>query len=301
MGKTAFLDQLEGAALQSKAYTEAACAAITQAVAGELAEKQDKLTGTQGQVVGVDDQGQAMAQDDTRYLKAAGGRGVGTYTFQRSQTQVDAIIINGDFSPMGSIFFDDDGSAQLFVCSDQNIKGGVYLATRAPTNGDILANLHVSTPGKSYPDTCVATKKYVDQSMPSGVIVLWSGAANAIPTGWALCNGQNGTPDLRDRFVLGAGNKYAVGEKGGEETVTLSELQIPGHTHDQDYSTAYAQYTADSNTAAKALDKRSDGATGFYMTDGNYIVGTTQKNHHSATEAHNNMPPYYTLCYIMKL
>ena len=51
--------------------------------------------------------------------------------------------------------------------------------------------------------------------VPRGCILLWSGSTSTIPGGWALCNGQNGTPDLRDRFVVGAGSTYAVAAKGG--------------------------------------------------------------------------------------
>ena len=66
----------------------------------------------------------------------------------------------------------------------------------------------------------------------SGMIVLWSGSIDNIPVGWALCNGQNGTPDLTDKFIIGAGNKYNIGATGGEEQVTLTEDQIPSHNHD---------------------------------------------------------------------
>ena len=63
--------------------------------------------------------------------------------------------------------------------------------------------------------------------IPSGFIGLWSGAANAIPSGWFLCNGSNGTPDLRGRFVVGysnTDNDYDVGDTGGSatDTVTIS-------------------------------------------------------------------------------
>ena len=66
----------------------------------------------------------------------------------------------------------------------------------------------------------------------SGMIILWSGAANAIPSGWYLCNGSNGTPDLRGRFVVGyhdGNGDYDVNDTGGAETVTLSTSQIPSH------------------------------------------------------------------------
>jgi microcystin-dependent protein len=68
-------------------------------------------------------------------------------------------------------------------------------------------------------------------SIPSGLIAVWSGSIASIPAGWVLCNGANGTPDLRDRFVVGAGGSYAVDATGGANTVTLATTEIPGHTH----------------------------------------------------------------------
>src|SRR5690606_30158697 len=76
--------------------------------------------------------------------------------------------------------------------------------------------------------------------VPKGVIQMWSGAINQIPTGWVLCAGgtvqaADGTtlsvPDLRDRFVVGAGLSYQVGERGGAAQVTLTVDQLPPHTH----------------------------------------------------------------------
>lgn len=52
-------------------------------------------------------------------------------------------------------------------------------------------------------------------TVPSGAIIMWSGSIGSIPAGYVICNGSNGTPDLRDRFVVGAGNTYAVGNTGG--------------------------------------------------------------------------------------
>jgi microcystin-dependent protein len=68
-------------------------------------------------------------------------------------------------------------------------------------------------------------------AVPSGVIVLWSGTTSNVPSGWALCNGSNGTPDLRDRFVVGSGGAYNPGSTGGASTVTLTNSQIPSHSH----------------------------------------------------------------------
>jgi len=58
--------------------------------------------------------------------------------------------------------------------------------------------------------TAIATTGFVHDILPKGSIVLWYGDTSNIPTGWALCNGGNDTPDLRDKFVIGAGNLYAA-------------------------------------------------------------------------------------------
>ncbi len=66
---------------------------------------------------------------------------------------------------------------------------------------------------------------------PAGVIMMWSGAVSTIPAGWQLCNGTNRTPNLQDRFIVGAGNAYGIRDIGGEATVPLSEAQMPQHRH----------------------------------------------------------------------
>jgi microcystin-dependent protein len=60
---------------------------------------------------------------------------------------------------------------------------------------------------------------------------MWSGSTASVPSGWALCDGTNGTPDLRDRFIVGAGNSYAPGAVGGANSVTLTQAQMPVHQH----------------------------------------------------------------------
>lgn len=63
--------------------------------------------------------------------------------------------------------------------------------------------------------------------LSSGMIVIWSGSEASIPAGFVLCNGSNGTPDLRNDFVVGAGQTYAVGATGGSNTIST----VPAHTH----------------------------------------------------------------------
>jgi microcystin-dependent protein len=68
-------------------------------------------------------------------------------------------------------------------------------------------------------------------AIPTGAILLWSGSTGSIPSGFVICDGTNSTPDLRDRFVVGAGNTYAVDATGGANTVALAEANLAAHTH----------------------------------------------------------------------
>ncbi len=69
--------------------------------------------------------------------------------------------------------------------------------------------------------------------VPSGTIVMWAGADTAIPTGWKLCDGTNGTPDLRGKFIIGAGGAGGVPVKGlvGSNTLALETNEVAAHTH----------------------------------------------------------------------
>lgn len=68
-------------------------------------------------------------------------------------------------------------------------------------------------------------------SIPKGIICMWSGLMEDIPNGWHLCDGSDGTPDLRNRFIVGIGSKYGVGDTGGNDSITLTESQMPLHNH----------------------------------------------------------------------
>lgn len=123
-------------------------------------------------------------------------------------------------------------------------------------------------------------------SVPIGAIVIWSGSVDNIPAYWHLCDGTNGTIDLRDKFVLGAGNGYNVGATGGEATHTLTIAEMPSHSHDITYG-FYNIYSGSSQP-----NRVSDiGMTTKSMSTGEIGGGA----------AHNNMPPYYALCYIQRI
>jgi hypothetical protein len=132
---------------------------------------------------------------------------------------------------------------------------------------------------------------------PAGVIVLWSGSIGSIPSGWVLCNGSNGTPDLRNRFVVGAGSTYAVDATGGSaDAIVVSHthaitLTDPGHTHNAGVAVGGASGDQISVRSSAAGNTATTSAT----------TGITASNASTGTSGTNaNLPPYYALCYIMK-
>ena len=157
--------------------------------------------------------------------------------------------------------------------------------------------------------------RYVSQStggssgIPSGGIIIWSGAANAIPTGWYLCDGSNNTPDLRGRFVVGYHNgdgDYDVNDTGGAKNVTLQSSEMPSHFHYSFRSGNHGQLQNGSNLSANNYPGSGSGRANLYEgyninSSGSVAnVGKTSNTPSGSTSAHENRPPYYALCYIMK-
>ena len=122
-------------------------------------------------------------------------------------------------------------------------------------------------------------------SVPSGTIVMWNGGPSSVPSGWTLCDGNNGAPDLRNRFVTGAGDEYSVGDTGGEKEHRLTEAELPSHNHD--YTDRY--YSND-----------NDGIQGKYSDD-SYDIENKTTGSVGNDEAHENRPRFYAIAYIMKL
>lgn len=113
---------------------------------------------------------------------------------------------------------------------------------------------------------------------------------------WHICDGTTGTPDLRGRFILGSSAEYADGSSGGEKTHTLTIDEMPSHNH---------TYRFDANSNPEwGIGLRKDESEMDRSTYTNGISGrahTMLINNTGGGQAHNNMPPYYALSYIMKL
>ena len=172
---------------------------------------------------------------------------------------------------------------------------------------------------------------------------MWSGANNTWPSNWALCNGSNGTPNLQGRFVLSSGvlgtSTRTLGQTGGAETVTLTEAQMPSHSHGVSASTdkqgghshtatvtdtghfhgyngkGGPLYPGNPNNGVSGWGSFSSGALPFQATSTDTTgisVSIDEKGGHTHTvtvtetakgsgTAHENMPPFYVLAFIMRV
>ena len=130
-------------------------------------------------------------------------------------------------------------------------------------------------------------------TLPAGCIIIWSGSTGSIPSGFVICDGTNSTPDLRNSFVLGAGNSYTVGQTGGStDAIVVSHTHTvtdPGHLHNLG-SSGSGTFANDPASGSSA----GGGGTTNTATTGISIVST------GTSGSNANMPPYYALAFIMK-
>lgn len=209
--------------------------------------------------------------------------------------------------------------------------------TAMPSNQNIKekpCRVNVYYGDESIPRATLSFNRYSvsqnESSIPKGTILPWYGKSSDIPDGFALCDGTKGTPDLRNRFLVGAGSNYALGDTGGEDQVTLSGTQIGNHYHylgefssnSHDSGDSYYLYIHSFATSRGHWHIVAPISTSVLYPSGQKSsswvpIGTpsnlSMSNSFSsafitslavgtaAQEAHENRPPYYALYYIMKL
>ena len=139
-------------------------------------------------------------------------------------------------------------------------------------------------------------------SIPTGGIIMWSGSIASIPTGWLLCDGSSGTPDLRTRFVIGAGSTYGVGGTGGSANAI-----VVSHTHTATVTDAgHIHGTAGNNQVGSTSGTFQAGSYPLTVMANpsdiaSAVTGVTVSNSTEGSSGTNaNLPPYYALAFIMK-
>jgi len=163
--------------------------------------------------------------------------------------------------------------------------------------------------------TFALLEKDIKEVIPKGVIVMWFGTS--VPIGWHLCDGTNGTPDLRDKFIVGAGKSYKLADTGGSKEVALR------------YSQSHSKHTLTKKEEEEEEEDDEIGGDDFadgipeqenheksllfnYLASGNTHPSIDRLDHLHQTEIltansqaeilpHENRPPFYAVYYIIKI
>ena len=145
-------------------------------------------------------------------------------------------------------------------------------------------------------------------TLPQGCIIMYNGTT--APTGWQICNGNNGSPDLRNRFIVSTGSSYSINATGGANSVTLTEAQMPSHDHDADASVSDPGHKhqlkggvddADSGSYISAGDQTGNLNVGAMNDNTTGISVSVDVDNEGSGNSHENRPPYFALTFIMKL
>jgi microcystin-dependent protein len=152
----------------------------------------------------------------------------------------------------------------------------------------------------------IGTQPATGATIPAGLISMWSGSIGSIPSGWYLCDGSNGTPNLTDRFIIGAGSTYAVNGTGGISSVTLTTSNMPAHTHAATSTVTdpghVHQYLLKQNngTGRSASGNESNGVLTDTTTASTGITVTTTNASNGSGTSFSILNPYYALAFIQK-
>ena len=322
-----------------------------------LKTSKDSLSTTNGTILG----SAILANGVTATTQSAGDNSTKVATTAYTDTAITNLVDSspGALNTLNELAaaINDDASFSTTVnnniATKMPLAGGEFTGNVTCENitpdGDSSRNLGTNSVrfANVYADNFVGSGSNLTgiESFVTGMIILWNGAANAIPSGFVLCDGNNSTPDLRNRFIVGAGSSYNPGNTGGAANVTLSTAQIPSHSHSTNnhthsfdagnhthsfsgsgssshshsfnYQLGSPPYHSNATMVTRNPMKRSNtefsqntgnatvsltvsGNTGNGAVSGNTGNANPSTNNTGSGNDHENRPPYYALCYIMK-
>lgn len=194
------------------------------------------------------------------------------------------------------------------------------ISSKADLNSPALTGTPTAPTASAATNTTqLATTAFVQTALASafssGMIMMWSGTIATIPTGWVLCNGSNGTPDLRNRFVIGAhsdsaGIAYSTVTGSNTQTGGTKDAINVSHTHtatttatDSGHShTSFSNGAPNGAGAGIALTSSAGGNTPGHAVQSSTanITASTSISTEGSSGTNQNLPPYYALAFIMK-
>jgi len=275
-------------------------------------------------------------QKRTQIFEVSQQRGNGIVTVRNGEQNKETVLESNSIAFIDAK--DNANSKSVSITAEEENMN--ITANRVTISGDVLMNnlsnnetlLENGVSSETIIPSQKAVKEYVDTRLPSGLISMWSGSQ--IPEGWALCDGNNGTPNLSGRFIVGLDKnnpEYNQTKKtGGLQEVQLTTAQLPAHTHeDQGHGhgvTDPGHKHIGKDSAGRTFDRliRYTGNNTHKGTDSKNPVGIEYDIDHSGVmqnsqtgvkvktdkaklkntggnQPHENRPPYFVLAYIMKL
>ena len=191
------------------------------------------------------------------------------------------------------------------------------ISSKADLNSPALTGTPTApTAGSGTNTTQLATTAFVQTALSAafttGMIMMWSGTIATIPTGWVLCNGSNSTPDLRNKFVIGAhsdtaGVAYTTVTGSNTTTGGSANAVVVSHTHtatssvvDSGHQHGAGTFTGLNSPGGNGYPSGSNGAPTATPTATTGITVTTTNSTEGVSGTNANLPPYYALAYIMK-
>jgi hypothetical protein len=228
------------------------------------------------------------------------------YTYQAGSSTLLSTYttVNGNIANTNPIVLDAYGRTPSEIWMQTGFSYKLVIQTASAVTLQTLDNL--------YP--ILQSASTTTSPFTAGMIIIWSGSIGSIPTGWLICDGTNSTPDLRNRFIIGAGSTYPVYATGGSaDSVVVSHT----HTYTGQTEFMYAGINATHKHSMNTYLGNLGGSNTAYVGDNSGagpgaaidtnitnidhkhdFSGTTNSAGVSGTNA--NLPPYYALCYIMK-